>query len=148
MNIDEKLDRILELLEKKKKPNPRRAHEYTPEFEAIWGSYPARAGANSKQKAFTAYRMRQLEGVTVYEMSTGTDRYKNYCIRTSKIKTEYVMQGSRFFGSGREYENEWVAPKQLMSDADWKDAGMAKGIEARPGESMVELKRRIEVALR
>jgi hypothetical protein len=95
--------------------------------------------------------MRQLEGVSLTEMQSGVGRYFEYCRLTDKLKTEYVMAASRFFGSGREYENEWIAPKKekkILSDQDWIDAGEEKDIYARAGESMVELKRRIQVALR
>jgi hypothetical protein len=151
MRIEDKLDQILALLTKKKRTNGRKTHEYTAEFEAVWGSYPSRSGGNSKQKAFTAFRMRQLEGVGLTEMQAGTGRYWCYCRATGKLKTEYVMSASRFFGSGREYENEWIIPKKdtmPKSDQEWVLAGEEKNIYARPGESMTALKRRIEVALR
>jgi hypothetical protein len=151
MRIEDKLDQILALLNKPKRSTVRKTHEYTAEFEAVWGSYPSRSGGNSKQKAFTAFRMRQMEGVTIAQLQGGTDRYRKYCDATDKLKTEYVQQGSRFFGSGREFENEWIIPKKdtmPKSDQEWIIAGEDKSIYARAGESMTALKRRIEVALR
>ena len=149
--IEAMLTVLLEIAKKPKRTNGRKTHEYTASFEEIWEGYPTRAGTNSKQKAFTAYRMRQMEGVTITELQSGVGRYFEYCRLTGKLKTEYVMAASRFFGSGREYENEWHVPKQpkkLNSDQDWIAAGIDKGIEARTGETMAELKRRVEVALR
>jgi hypothetical protein len=151
MRIEDKLDEVLALLTKPKRSTARKTHEYSVDFELIWEGYPDRAGTNSKQKAYTAFRMRQLEGVGITEMQAGTGRYFMYCRATGKLKTEYVMAASRFFGSGREFENEWIIPKKdtmPKSDKEWEDAGIAVGTFARPGESMTALKRRIEVALR
>ena len=92
-----------------------------------------------------------MEGVTITHMQRGTDRYRRYCDATGKLKTEYVMQGSRFYGSGREYENEWAIPKQpksLKTDQVWIDAGKEKGVEPRAGESMAEFKHRLGAFLR
>ena len=149
--IEEKLDWIIAHLSKPKKSNGRKTHEYTAEFEEVWGGYPLRAGGNSKQKTYTAFRMRQLEGVPIKEMLEGTDRYRNYCARTDKIKTEYVMQGSRFFGSGREYENEWVVPKEAVTpknNHEWLDKAQELGIEARTGEGWNDFIGRVREAIR
>jgi hypothetical protein len=151
MRIEEKLDWIIAHLSKPKKTNNRKTHEYTAEFEEIWGSYPLRAGGNSKQKAFTAYRMRQMEGVPITQMQTGTDRYRKYCAATGKLKTEYVMQASRFFGSNREYENEWVVPKDATTpktNDDWSDKAKELHIEPRSGEPWSDFIRRVKEAMR
>lgn len=83
-------------------------------FEAAWKAYPKREGANPKNKAYSAWKARLKEGVTQEAMLAGVIRYHAYCSAKGNTGTEYVMQAQRFFGKGREFENEWAsaAPKQ------------------------------------
>jgi hypothetical protein len=43
-------------------------------------------------------------------MQAGVQRYTAWCEATDKTGTETVMQARRFFGPGREWENEWQPP--------------------------------------
>jgi hypothetical protein len=78
-------------------------------FEAAWKAYPKREGANPKNKAHSAWKARLKEGVTAEAMMAGVARYAAYCQSKGNTGTEYVMQAQRFFGKGREFENEWTA---------------------------------------
>ena len=49
--------------------------EYPSEFEEAWANYPKRAGGNSKQSAFKAWKARIKSGVTAQELIDGTKRY-------------------------------------------------------------------------
>lgn len=91
--------------------------QFPPEFEAAWGDYPHRAGGNSKQEAAKAWRARRREGVDAAAMHDGVRRYAGYCHETGKLGTEYVMQASRFFGTSKQYEQTWEAPKVHISPA-------------------------------
>ena len=77
-------------------------------FEAAWKLYPKREGANPKNKAHSAWKARVREGVTTEAMTDGLARYASYCLAKGTSGTEYVMQAQRFFGKGREFENEWA----------------------------------------
>lgn len=78
-------------------------------FEAAWKAYPKREGANPKNKAHSAWKARLKEGVTAEAMMAGVARYAAYCQAKGNTGTEYVMQAQRFFGKGREFDNEWTA---------------------------------------
>lgn len=123
--------------------------EYSTEFEEIWTAYPRRTGSNPKKAAFSAYRQRLEEGVSHEEIASGAQRYAAWCMATDKIGTETVMQAKRFFGPGREFENDWSLPigrsKQRVPD-DWGGiVEMAKevGINTDHGYELTVLRRMI-----
>lgn len=90
---------------------PKARNDYPADFEEAWKAYPAREGSNDKRKAFSCWKARLSEGVDPAAMLAGVQRYSEYCKAKGNIGTEYVMQGQRFFGKGREFENQWaVAP--------------------------------------
>ena len=149
--IEEKLDRLLEHINKPKRSNNKKPAGYSADFDELWSRYPKRGGSNPKSKAWGAVRSRLSEYVDIEVMSAGLDRYIAYVKAEGLEGGTFVMQAARFFGVNKEYENEWAIPKQdkkILSDQDWLAAGKEKGIEPRSGESWIELKRRIEVALR
>lgn len=80
-----------------------------PEFEKAWKLYPKREGANPKNKALSAWKARRKEGVTSEAMIEGLARYAAFSAAKGNVGTEFIMQGARFFGPGREFENEWKA---------------------------------------
>jgi uncharacterized protein YdaU (DUF1376 family) len=88
------------------------SQEPTPEFLTAWRSYPRRLGSNPRLGAWHAWQARVREGESVIEMGFGVDRYRKFCQSQGKVGTEFVMQGSRFFGPKREYEQEWVVPQE------------------------------------
>ena len=147
------LDRIeamlTELLERKK-PKPKRSNVlYTSGFAGMWNDdYPQRSGSNSKSRAFTAYGARIDEGVSHKELRDGVQRYRVYCEANGSIGTEYVMQASRFFGPGREFENEWIVPDKTESMPKSNDDLVAwsanKGFRTpRAGESWSEYRQAV-----
>jgi hypothetical protein len=142
---------IIALLTKKKRPNGRKELEYSSDFDELWKRYPERSGGNPKSKAWGAVRSRLAEYVPIEVLGAGLDRYIAYVEAEGMVGGNFVMQAARFFGINKEYENDWkisvktTAPK---TDQEWIIAGEEKDIYARAGESMTELKRRIEVALR
>ena len=80
-----------------------------PDFEKAWKLYPKREGANPKNKALSAWKARIKEGVTAEAMIEGLARYAAFSAAKGNVGTEFIMQGARFFGPGREFENEWKA---------------------------------------
>lgn len=83
---------------------------YLPSFEATWSTYPKRAGANSKADTYAKWLARLKDGVDPDILHRGVERYAAFCRATDKIGTEYVMQGARFFGKGRHWEEPWTTP--------------------------------------
>ena len=79
------------------------------EFLQAWGSYPKRAGTNSKAAALRQWQARVTEGATAAELFAGTERYAKFCRVTEKWGTEYVMQAQRFYGRDRHWEETWAA---------------------------------------
>lgn len=88
------------------------------EFAELWKIYPKRDGSNSKQKALAAYRKRRKEKIPHDAVRDGLVKYAAWCQATGKLGTETVMQASRFFGPGREWENPWELPLVLPKDRD------------------------------
>lgn len=77
------------------------------QFKSIMASYPKREGSNSPTKAFASFKSRLAEGCKIEDMAAGVARYLLFCQLKGWIKTGYVMQASRFFGPGKEFENDW-----------------------------------------
>jgi hypothetical protein len=88
------------------------------DFAELWKIYPKRAGSNPKPKALAAYRKRRKDKIPHEAIRSGLERYAAWCEATGKIGTETVMQASRFFGPGREWENDWGLPIILPKDRD------------------------------
>ena len=148
--IDQKLDRVLELLEKKKKAAPRRPVVYSPLFEKMWALYPKRAGSNPKKAAWYALRQRLSEKLSPEDILEGVKRYRRFCDATGKTNTEMVMQASRFFGPGYEFENDWAIPQEARAprtNEDWMALGRKMGMEPKSGESWSEFKDRLKGAM-
>ena len=101
------------------------ASGYTPEFEAAWKDYPKRRNNNPKQGAFNAWNARIRQGVKPEEMHAGVKRYFDFCYSTGKIGTEFVMQGSKFFGKLKCYADDWGGSDKL-TQTDLLMAGSEK----------------------
>ncbi|MNF74088.1 hypothetical protein D3C84_561110 [compost metagenome] len=78
-------------------------------FEAAWKVYPKREGSSVKSKAHSCWKARLKDGVTAETMMAGVMRFAAFCKVKGWIGTSYVIQGSRFFGTALEFENEWSA---------------------------------------
>lgn len=76
-------------------------------FDLIWNRYPKREGSNPKNKAFSCFKARVAEGCMIEHMAAGVARYVLFCKQKGMIGTSYVMQATRFFGPGKEFENDW-----------------------------------------
>ncbi|EOI6427544.1 helix-turn-helix domain-containing protein [Yersinia enterocolitica] len=90
-------------------PAKRIKNDYSAEFETAWANYPKREGSNSKPAAFKCWNVRLKEGVTSEVLLAGVERYARFCQAKGQTNTAYVMQATRFFGPGCEYENLWSA---------------------------------------
>lgn len=80
------------------------------EFSEVWNLYPKRYGGNSRSDALRVFSARVREGVPVDVLRAGVERYAAFCAATEKIKTEKVMQTTRFFGPGKYWEESWDIP--------------------------------------
>ncbi|AHM72982.1 hypothetical protein [Yersinia hibernica] len=90
-------------------PAKRIKNDYSAEFETAWANYPKREGSNSKPAAFKCWNARRKAGVTSEVLLAGVERYAKFCQAKGQTNTAYVMQATRFFGPGCEYENLWSA---------------------------------------
>lgn len=87
---------------------------YSEEFEKAWKGYPAREGSNPKNSAYGAWNARVREGVDPDVLLAGVIRYAAFCQAKGQTGTTYVMQGQRFFGKSREFENTWAVSSQPL----------------------------------
>ena len=149
--INRKLDILLVRTAPKTKAVKKRAaikHDYPEAFEHIVRAYPQRKPSGSKRAAYAAYSTRQQEGFTYKEMLEGARRYCKYTDAEGLTGGRYVMMLSTFLGPRCEFQNEWEIPepevKQPQTDGEWFAAGLAKGLQPRPGESMADFKQRVQ----
>lgn len=77
--------------------------EYSDEFERAWKAYPKRSGGNPKKAAYQKWQARVKSGVDPEVMISGVERYAKHCKAEGKINTQFVMQGSTFFGPSEHY---------------------------------------------
>lgn len=122
---------------------------YPAAFERLWGKRPHRAGSNPKAGAFRAWNARRKEGSTEEDMESGTDRYRDYCQKTGKLGTEYVMQLATFLGpeDPPRFLEGWEPPREPVK-LTWEERAAAVGLSARGGESWPQFQTRIEQAER
>jgi hypothetical protein len=99
---------------------PRTQNTYPPEFEEIRRAYPRRAGSNPWPRALKAIHARLAEGATWAELADGVRRYAEFVRATRKEGTELVQQAARFFGPGKEFENDWKQPAQAAVQGGWQ----------------------------
>ncbi|CNK74747.1 Uncharacterised protein [Yersinia mollaretii] len=108
-------------------PAKRIKNDYSAEFETAWANYPKREGSNSKPAAFKCWNARIKEGVASEVLLAGVERYAKFCQAKGQTNTAYVMQATRFFGPGCEYENTWsaMAPQSTSNHRQNTHAGFA-----------------------
>ena len=148
--METQLDRIeakLDLLLAKKKPVRRKPSGYPDWFEDIWAVYPKREGSNPKQKAWSAVKARKYDDER-HMMIVGAKRYADYCEVMVEDK-RFIMQAARFFGTNKEYLNDWTVPTTTESmpknNDDLKAWAVDKGFRnPAPGESWNEYRRVVE----
>jgi len=116
--------------------------KYTQEFELLWQLYPKRGGGNSKAKAFKGYTARIKAGYSRSDIGEGLQRYKNFCTKTNKIGTEFIMMAATFFGRDEHFLEEWDLPVEAKAETI-EDKAKRLGLPAKVGETMEAWKRRV-----
>lgn len=111
--------------------------DYPTEFEKLWAEYPKREGSNPKNKAYQAWNARRKAGVTSEAMSAGLQRYVAFCGAKGQVGTSYVMQASRFFGPGLEFNNAWTVSCQPAQSGVKRHSDTAADLEGRSYETRI-----------
>lgn len=93
-------------------------HTYPIQFDALWAMYPKRAGGNPKIDAYNKFKARLKQGYEYEDIHNGLLRYINYCEKTDRIGTEFVLQGATFFGPKEWFLEDWDLPKEI-SNPEW-----------------------------
>ncbi|GIW55366.1 MAG: hypothetical protein KatS3mg082_1770 [Nitrospiraceae bacterium] len=109
--------------------SPKKAQQYSPDFELAWASYPRRSGGNPKPRAWKAWRARLAEGHAPEAIIAGVKRYAAYIRATGKEGTEYVKQAATFFGPDRAFLEDWRPPMQAAQPPPAEDRRCACGAE-------------------
>lgn len=150
--IENKLNRILEIIDKPKVTRSAPKNEYTDQFEKLWSIYPSRSGSNPKIKAFQAFNARLSEMCDPRDIEQGLRRYAAYCDAMNKTGTELTMQAARFFGPNHEWEADWSIPESATvvriprGEDELVAFGRSIGVDTSPGESWAEYRQRVERA--
>jgi len=151
LEINRKLDVLLERTAPKVKAVKPMRFDYDPVFNEIWQEYPKRLGNNPKNLAYRAYNARRAENISSEVLSAGVKRYKAFCDATHKTGTEFVMQASTFFGPRYEFEEDWTLPTveniQPRTNEEWFKLGEVKGVHAKPGEDANTYIQRVKGAM-
>lgn len=111
--------------------------DYPAEFEKLWAEYPKREGSNPKNKAYQAWNARRKAGVTPEAMAAGLQRYVAFCGAKGQVGTSYVMQASRFFGTGLEFNNEWAVSNQPAPAGVRRHSDTVADLEGRSYETRI-----------
>jgi len=119
---------------------------YTEEFEQLWKILPKRIGGNPKPLAFKQFKARLKQGVEYNDLKAGAARYANFCDKTGKTGTEWVLRAATFLGVNNEsWAETWELPKQEIKESI-EQKGIRLNMPARVGESMEQWERRIAQA--
>lgn len=108
------------------KPAKRIRHEYPPDFEAFWATFP-KDGRLEKPKAFKAWRRRIAEGHTPPIIMAGLERYKLYIAATG----QYPKYAGTFLGPDLCFLEAWEPPASRTAPAQaikpWEQAELDAG---------------------
>lgn len=143
--IESKLDRILELLEKKKVARKPKVNAASTDFERFWAVYPKKVG---KAKALSAWMNRK----TSAKVFMITDDIEN------RLESDQAWQDVQYIPHPATYLNgeRWLdditpivqkketVPRRDQEAIAW---GIARGIEAKVGEPMWKFRQRLEAVL-
>lgn len=88
------------------------ADEVNFDFEKIYNAYPKRLGAMNKQKGITHLRKKILNQEKFALAFAAAQNYNRYAVSNGKVKTEYVMQFSKFFGP----DDPWLEWAEIGGD--------------------------------
>lgn len=92
---------------------PKKASEYSQEFEEAWQQYPKRP-SNNKMAAYKQWKTRLKEGCSAEDMIGGTVNYAAQCRSTGKDGTEFVKQASTFYGPCRYFADDHTISRGLV----------------------------------
>lgn len=93
--------------------------QWEAEFEALWPSYPKRAGGSTKKEAKTGFIARRRDDkMELAEITAGVERYARYCEGMGIVRTAMVMQAMRFFRSADTIRDEYplAADRKITHD--------------------------------
>jgi len=91
--------------------------DYPAWFDDMWTNRAERSGTDSKADCYKACNARLKEGYAVEELVDGMERYRWHCEAVGNIKTAYVMQKSRFFGTSLHFKEDWkINEEQIYAD--------------------------------
>lgn len=90
--------------------------EYSPEFLELKAIYPKRCGGNPWPRAFKAFKARLKQGYDYDEIKAGLIRYADFCDKTGKTGSEFVLQAATFFGLDERWTEEYELPKPKIQD--------------------------------
>ena len=113
------------------------AKAYPEDFEELWFEYPSREGSNPKNHAYQAWKARTAEGATHTTLLNGVRRYAEFCKAKGSVGTSYVMQAKRFFGTSREFENDWTVATTPPAKFGRQSPGRHTGLQAPDTSSLV-----------
>lgn len=108
-----------------KPPKRKGQFVYPEEFEAAWGSYPARDGPNPKAGAYKAWRARVVDGEDPSNLQEAAEHYAEHCTVREIEGTSYVQQAETFFGP-REPFREFVEGARLTTAGAGTDEAKAQ----------------------
>ena len=98
------------------KSNNLSSSDLVEEFEKLWLIYPRKQG---KKRALDAYKSARKKGTTYEEIEAGITAYANY-VRARKTETQYIKQGSTFFGQ-QAWHDDWTLNGGATQDDDTLD---------------------------
>lgn len=97
-------------------------------FAEAWKIYPKRVGGNSRKDALKAWTARVKAGADPKRMIDGVKAYAKFAQDEGVEGTRFVMQASRFFGSGEHYDE--YAGAVGSDDEWWSRLGFGSKFEA------------------
>jgi len=117
---------------------------YTDEFNLLWAEYPKRTG-NPKAAAYSQYKARIKAGYKDSDIIEGTKRYKQFCIATGKMGTEFIMQAKKFYGRDEWFLEDWEIPTIEVKES-LSDKANRLNIQPNRGESQQAYDNRVRAA--
>jgi len=90
---------------------------YPPEFENAWSFYPKRSIKDNQLTAYQNWKKRINEGIDHEDLLRATQNYQIVMEIKGNIGTDFVMQGKRFYGANKEYEQYLdIKPEEIRNE--------------------------------
>lgn len=83
------------------------------DLEKIYNEYPKRLGATNKKKGISYLQKKILNQEKFALAFAAAQNYNRYAVSNGKVKTEFVMQFSKFFGP----DDPWLEWAEINNDA-------------------------------